>query len=535
MGNDLMNSAMLTTLAIEAPTISVFFVFNLLSTLAVVAVCLLSFLKSNYVLTRLSFCFALFMCVFYQIPLVLFSAHVEASLQHAWFYSFIVNLGSIFVLLSHLLTRRFDVNNEFILTPPRQLKIYFTTLFIGILCVAVYLSEVPWECTGLYALLFDPWLTLLAREFGIKLIGSGLPTYLLGAYANSVAPILVLLSVWLIRDAFLQRRFFIGMYGVLGGFFAITAVLVSGIKGLLLPSMVMLVSGCYFWNKTWLSRIVTTFFSVVFVMLTLISFELMKERGSIVGEAYDFSACSVMAGTCQESLTLVKSLSARDNSLGLPSSFVIPLQSRLLCLCNGKGEADCPTPVLGEAKGWSKVSKVSKVSNLTLGTWGERFLTFANAVFYRISVVPFQVSVWHYMYAESESINGLKTLPFSNRLLGQSLNMPKLVYQKYASIYSGGDKTSTSSAPTSFFLAYPAYLGIGGFVLALALVIALDLFLAILTRSLFLSLLPLLIGGVLIMCMNFMTSDFITVLISHGGAFAILILLIHALLLSRRS
>ena len=212
-----MNSVILSQLVVETPTLSVFFLFNVLCTFLVAVICLLRFLKSEYVLARLSFCFALFIFVFYQVPLVLFSAQVEASLQYYWFYAFIVNAGSVFLVLWGFFSRRLDVNQDVVFYPVRQLRIYLLTLFIGCVCLVVYLSGVPWTCTGLFALMFDPWLTLLAREFGVKLIGSGFSTYLLGAYANAVAPILVLLSVWLIREALLQRRVLNGIVGMLGG------------------------------------------------------------------------------------------------------------------------------------------------------------------------------------------------------------------------------------------------------------------------------------------------------------------------------
>ncbi|MDO9616054.1 MAG: hypothetical protein Q7J43_00060 [Pseudomonas sp.] len=517
-----MNSVILSQLVIETPSLSMFFLFNVFCTFLVAALCLLRFLKSEYVLARLSFCFALFIFVFYQVPLVLFSAQVEASLQYYWFYAFTVNAGSVLLVLWGVFSRRLDVNQDVVFYSVQQLRIYLLTLFIGCVCLVVYLSGVPWTCTGLFALMFDPWLTLLAREFGVKLIGSGFSTYLLGAYANAVAPILVLLSVWLIREALLQRRVLNGIVGMLGGVFAITAVLVSGTKGLLIPSMLMLVVGCYFWCRTWSSRIVTIVFAVVFVISTLVSFELLKERGTNVGGAYDFAACSVEVGTCHQSRELLESMTARDYSLGLPGAFVKPLQARLDCLCAGGDDTSCPSAVLNG----SIMERVDK---------HERSLTFISAIFNRMLVVPFQVSIWNFMYAESEQVDGLKTLPFARRLLGESLNMPELVYQKYGSVYSGGDRTSTSTAPTSFFLAYPAYLGFGGFLLALALVIALDLFLAKLARVVCMSLVPLLVGAVLIMCMNFMTSDFITVLISHGGVAGIIMLLIHALLLKRVS
>ncbi|UUD64066.1 hypothetical protein D16iCDA_20720 [Pseudomonas seleniipraecipitans] len=518
--------AVLHELLFELPSLSVFFFINLSCTLAIASICVFRFLRCNYILSRLSFCFLAFICIFYQMPLALFSTQVEASLQQPWTYALVVNGGAMLLALWGFLSRRFDCKQKVSHCPDQKFGIYFATMLFGAICLLAYLWGVPWNCTGLFALIFDPWLTLLAREFGIKLIGSSLSTYMFGAYANAVAPILILLSVWLVRDALLHRRVLSGLLGVFGGGLAIVAVLVSGTKGLLMPSMLMLVAGCYFWCATWISRIATIFLAIIFVMSALVSFEMFKERGGVVGGAYDFAACSVEVDTCQESRELLQSMTARDYSLGLPGVFVKPLQDRLYCLCSGGTKESCPTGILGDSPNMSRLSATDKAG---------RSLTFVNALLNRMLVVPFQVSVWHFMYAETERVEGLKTLPFSRRLLGESVNMPELVYQKYGSVYSLGDRTSTSTAPTSFFLAYPAYLGLAGFLLALVLVITLDIFLVIYARFIGESLLPILIGGIIIMCMNFMTSDFVTVLISHGGVAGLIVLLIHALLRKRYS
>ncbi len=394
--------------------------------------------------------------------------------------------------------------------------------------MGAYLSNVSWNCTGLYALLFDPWLTLLAREFSVKLMGTSFSTYSLGAYANAAAPIFILLSVWLIGKSVVSLRIVGMLVGALGGFLAIMMVLVSGTKGLLIPTMLMLMSGAYFWCGTWPSRIVTVVLSVTFIVFSLFVFEYMKERSSIVGDKYDFAACSVRAGTCTKSLELLESMGARNYSLGLHEKYIEPINSRLQRLCSQEGSIG-PRPSetlpqvlqleLAQAPGAKIVSQPAGNTSVTL---------LIGAVFNRIFVIPFQVSIWHFMYAESESVDGKKTLPFARRLFGESLNMPELVYHKYGVIYARGDRTSTSTAPTSFFLTYPAYLGWLGFFLAIFCVICMDVFLSRLAVFIEASLAPILVGTILIMSMNFMTSDFVTVLISHGGAAGVVMLIVYS-------
>lgn len=522
---------MLAELVVEAPFFSPFFIFNFLSAIFVMLYCIVKFCKNNYVLARVSFCFSAFMCCFYQVPLVLFSPQVSAALQHPWRYALVINGGALVLVFWGVISSRLDFSSGPTLYPRGTSRIYVATGIIGVLLLAIYLTDVSWACTGLYALLFDPWLTLLAREFSVKLIGSSFSTYSLGAYANSVAPVFVLLSVWLIKESLARRRIFGVFIGFIGGFLAIFALLISGTKGLLMPLMIMLVAGSYFWCGRWFSRILTAVFAILFVGSTLVTFELFKERRGVVGSEYDFAGCSARAGTCQSSLSLLESMTARSDSLGLPTLYVKPIQTRLECLCSGAGdEVSCPS---GTLNGMVRGDTVSKLGALPLS---DRAVTFFHALVGRMFIVPFQVSVWNFMYGETESIEGIKTLPFARRILGESLNMPELVYQKYGSVYSRGDKTSTSTSPTSFFFAYPAYLGLSGFLIALICVVALDFFMANMVRLIafsWSSLMPILVGIVMVMCMNFMTSDFVTVLISHGGAAGILLLLIHGLLLKK--
>lgn len=531
MNEVILGSVMVKELALASPTLSAFFLFNLICTLTVAASCLTRFFLNNYVSARLSFCLAAFVFLFYQAPLVFFSEQVRVSLNQPWTYAFIVNGSALALTLWAILSRRLDFDDSPSSFPEKSNLLYLGAGVLGFGSLWIYLAGVPWQCTGLFALLYDPWLTLLAREFGIKLIGTSLSTYSFGAYANAIAPLLVLLSVWLIRNSLLRLRFVGALTGILVGSLAIIAVLLSGTKGLLVPSILMLIAGTYFWCNTWLSRISTIFFAIVFVTFSLITFELMKERSSMVGGAYDFAACSQRAGTCQKSLDLLDSMQARDYSLGLPGVYVAPIQSRLECLCSGSGdEVTCPAGTLGQV-----ISGASRgMGGQHLEYLAERSTTLAGAVFNRVFVVPFQVSVWNFMYAETEPVDGVKTLPFARRIFGESLNMPELVYQKYGSVYSMGDKTSTSTAPTSFLLAYPIYVGWIGFALALASVIALDFVLARLARFIGAPLVPMLIGTVLIMSMNFMTSDFVTVLISHGGAAGIFALLLYAAMTKRK-
>lgn len=531
METELLGLAMARRLSVEPPVLSLFFIFNLVSFLIVGVAGVIKFKSNNYSLARLSFCLAVAVCLVYQAPLVIFSQRVETSLRDPWAYALVVNGSALFLMAWAFLSRRVDFSGEASTYPEKTNEIYLFTITFAIALLWIYLSSVPWACTGIYALLFDPSYTLLARELGVKLIGTSFSTYSLGAYAGAVAPMLILLSIWRVENSILHKKFGHALVGALCGFVAVAALLVSGTKGLLMPAALMLTAGAYFYRRTWHSRLVALIAATLFLIFSLFTFQLLRERGLVSGGRYDFAACSVKMGACQKSFSLLESMKGREDSLGLPSAQIAPIQSRLACLCKGESEAACPSVEIE----YAIQSSASEPDTGGGSGLADRFKAYIGATAYRIFVVPLQVSIWHFMYGETESVEGVKTLPFANRVLGNSLNMPELVYQKYGVIYSQGDKTNTSTAPTSFLLAYPAYLGFGGFFIALGCILGLDLVLAMLARFIGASLMPVLIGAVMILSANFLVSDFITVLLSHGGIPGMLVLLIYSFLLKKKT
>lgn len=522
--------SMLTQLVVELPQLSFFFVVNLIATLCCVVYFSWRIFSNNFIAGRLSFCFAVFACIYYQIPLVIFSHQLMGALQNPWYYSLVVNGVVLLLAIYGFTTRYLDLKMEIPTIPENQPKIYLAAGLLAVIALSVYLKGIPWACTGMYALLYDPWLTLLAREFSIKLIGTSLATYSFGAYANTLAPIFVLFMFLFVRHSVARCQYYYLALAIPMAFLAISFVLLSGTKGLLLPLFVMLFCGAYFWSKTWWARLLTVVISILFVGASLVSFEVFKERSSVVGASYDFAACSVKTGTCKKSLDILDSMKHRDYSLGLPSMFVKPIKSRLECLCDGTCSEQTSQAF---ALGLMRAGTLDLLKLGGLDAMQERSKTFLEAVFYRIFVTPFQVSVWNYMYSETESYEAWKTLPFAKRIFGESINIPELVYQKYGVVYSLGDRTSTSTAPTSFFLGYSATVGWIGFLIAVGCIIVLDIFLAKFAHFIRASLRPILIGVILIMSMNFMTSDFVTVLVSHGGIAGIVSLGIYSILLRK--
>lgn len=514
----MLNSVLLEPLVFSFPKLTAFFLFNsFLSFVALIfALSILYFNKFLFV--RPAYYSAVGWLFLYQIPVSIFSSEFLASLEHAWKWSIVIHVVSFSLLgWCALVSSRPGVGNQSFGFPFPSLSFYERWFPVGLLMlmVAIYFYVVPYDCTGLYALWADPWMTLLAREFSIKLIGSSLATYALGAAANIISPLVVAFSIFHAKKYLFQREYvyFLMWLGI--GILSIILVLTSGAKGLLVPTLLMAAVVSLLWGANWISRGIMLVASVGLIASTMVFFELARERDGVAGARYDFAQCSFETNACVQSLSLLNSLGYREGSLGLSTLLTGQIKDRLSCMCSSQGGGvQCPTVGV-------PAYRPKQV---------DRAATLFQAILNRAFAVPFQVGVWHLMYAESEHVDGWRTLPFSNRFFGESLNMPELVYQKYGTIYSKGDRTSTSTAPTSFILSYPAYLGLVGLFISLGCLIVWDFIYVFFAFHLRKALLPIAGGMAAITSMNFMSSDFMTVLISHGGGVSLLVILLFVLL-----
>lgn len=521
MINSMSNLPLVEPLIFSMPRFSLFFLFNLFFSLIgfFSVICLFRFNKS--LLVRPAYYCSIGWLLLYQIPLSFFSEKFFESLAHAWRWSIIIHMVECSLLLWCVLTsvkfktRKHALHFDF---PELGLAARWLPVGLLLLMVAIYFRVVPYDCTGLYALWADPWMTLLAREFSIKLIGSSPATYALGAAANIISPLVVAFSIFRAKKFFLEKNYLYFFIWLSFGILAIILVLTSGTKGLLIPTLIMVVAASLLWGGSWVSRVGMLISAIALVASTMVFFELARERDGVAGAKYDFAQCVVETKTCAQSMVLVQSLAHREGSLGLSNYLVKQIDDRLSCMCSSQGDGG-QCPAVGVAA--YRPKGVDQA---------DRAATLFQAILNRAFAVPFQVGSWHLMYAESVVVDGWKTLPFARRLFGESLNMPALVYQKYGTIYSKGDKTSTSTAPTSFLLYYPSYLGWFGLFVALSALVVWDFIFSFFALRLDDRLFPVAAGIAAITSMNFMSSDFLTVLISHGGAVGLLFVIAFVLL-----
>ncbi|MFU0503668.1 hypothetical protein [Pseudaminobacter sp. NGMCC 1.201702] len=486
---------------VDFPPLTTFSVLSML--LAAIATSALFFLliKNNWLLGRPAFAFAGLVNLLYQWPIAMASEQIESSLASPLF----------FVLTPHLVvfgaiawvsgTDRLSLSGATV--APRKLPTVEVTLSIAaaLLFTLLYFARVPARCTALFALIYDPASTLLAREVSIKFAGSTLATSSYGALVNTVLPAIAAIGIVQIIFVGIKKRRPIAIAAwTLGIFVCITLIMLAGAKGLLLPLVGVVLLSAVFWSTSFWGKVFSGAASVLCIVSALAAFELAKDRNGSV-QAYDFAGCVNKLGANDQARELIASMLERGG-LNLRPEQIAELSKQFHTSANSQTFA---------------TKRKSDVGTFTAGD-------YLKAIFNRAFIAPIQVAAWHHLYVDEIGSPGIGAFPLAKKIVGFSVDPTVLVYQRYGTVYSGGDKTSTSTAPTSFIFSWPAYFGFWGVALALACVLALDVATALILRRSPTNLLPVGVGLVAVISFNMITSDFVVVMLSHGGAVALLLM-----------
>lgn len=483
-------------------------------------------------LARPAFMVATLTHLIFQWPLALFSPIFERSLADFWFFAASIHApvvaGILWVVVTPRLTASIATSDD-----SRKLRIQnisagsqaiLLALFASL--ATLYLSRVGWRCTGLYAMLFDPELALLARETSGKLLGIGLASYGYGVLANVVCPLVMYTSLFRVNAALTERQFAKAVAWITIAIFTLLVVLLPGAKGNLLPTAIVLGIGIVATRGTWMSRIavVACVFGTGFLLLS--ATEVLRERQVFTGGCYDFGTCVSRHDACSEASTLLQSLRHRDLSLGLSGSTINDLESDLHAACSRKQQSYESSRCISRQRVKSRDASPTGRDSMPTGTGDVtyRMGQYAIGIAYRLGRVPVQVASWYHLYVAEHGSPGVYALPLSSLLFGRRVIMPIRVHDAYYHIYSTGDRTSTGTAPTSFLLAYPAYLGFAGILLAMTALLFFDLLACAVLHRLPSSLRLAGIGLIAVGCMNLILSDFGTTMLSHGTAAALLLL-----------
>lgn len=306
-----------------------------------------------------------------------------------------------------------------------------------------------------------------------------------------------------------------------------TASLLSGAKGLLLPTLIVVLVVSIEWSKTNTAKVASLLASVALLMGVLVIFEVVRDRTVERPGRYEFGKCVVRLEACKVAEQLVQSLYERSGSLGVSDDRRGLLKGDLQAACVREAgrvikEQSVDHSSVGGGVASRSQTNQAKNGEIVSGSGlslAQSIESYSRGILYRAFVTSVQVGAWHYLYVSEVGSPGIRGISWLRKSLGEPsvINMPELVYQAYGSKFSGGDKTSTSTAPTTFLVAYPAYLGVGGFVLALFLVLVTDLIAAALMARVSASILPICFGLIVAVAFNLLLSDFPTVMTTHGG------------------
>lgn len=443
----------------------------------------------------------------FQWPLALYSSQIELSLENASFFALCAHLPVLCFLAWVALVHRLEPSNvddgDIVLRDLLWPTLAMTSL------LGLFLLFMPYYCTAIYSMLFDPAYTLLAREVTIKLAGSTIATSAYGGVANAAAPAVAGLSVVLSLRALMSRK--LGLMVICLFLFGASfgAVLIAGAKGLLV-SLVIVVAFCAVGSfRKWWARVIALLLAACILVALLASFELLRERGGRE-IPYDFAGCVVELGTIEEGRELLQSMV--NGGLTMSPEQVAHLLQQL------------------EKRGGQTLAPLVPRRPPTVG----RASTYIGALAYRAFATPIQGAAWHHLYVQEHGSPGVGTLPLSLKLFGHSVDITVLVYQAYGTIYSGGDATSTSTTPTSYFFAYSAYFGWIGLLAAIVATIIIDAVSAMSMRRTNRTLFALGAGLLAVIAYNAIASDLYTVMVSHGGAVALALIAASGVSQARR-
>ncbi len=476
--------------------------------LCVIAILVLSAIKnSRGVLFLPSFWLIMGWVVIYLLPSIFFGGIIVEGLPEPSYFFFVI-YGTGFALAVWLCLSPRMLNMETVVSPgamPEKRK-YASVAIMGLsalVLMAIWLYLLPFECTGGWSLLFDPERALLAREVSGKLSGVPYVWRLIGVYVNVIVPIFVFLSGTIIVDLLKKpRKKFLPVVVTLTALIvlAFLSLFLNATKGYLIPLLIVCIVGISLLRTRNLNKILgisvvsVSVFGGVFVLQGLI-------LTGVSNNKYPLASCLVKFDACDAGVKLIETASSR----GYPN--IIGGAAELHNYATSV-ETVCDMKVnirkdLIEQSGVEQL-RVDHDSDVLGGLLTRAFK------------IPIQVASWYFLFKYESGSKMQNPIPILSRLGGNG-NLAHDVYQRFGSIYSKGDVTSTSTAPASFIFVYSAFMGWLGFLLSIVLLVTFDLIVFSFVRILRSPVSCGVAGAGAVMAYHFLNTDFFTAIGSHGG------------------
>jgi hypothetical protein len=308
--------------------------------------------------------------------------------------------------------------------------------------------------------------------------------------------------------------------------------LLSGAKGNLIPTFVAVTVAGFLSANKWRWRIIIVVTLNVVLAFILSFFDSQHwVTDNFEKRGYQFGSCVVALNACEDTKVLLNSLKARDFSLNLTKDTVARLEKETARACSGlamedNDVADSVNPAPGDAVNAlpdtvnltpHEAIIASRYSSITIFDW-------LNSIIDRAFVTPIVVADWHFLYVAKYGAPGFAGISIAKRFTDDYVNMPSKICEIYEFVRSGGDRTSTCTAPTSYLFTYPAYMGFAGLLIACLATLSFDVLGALIIKYSAPPITYLAVGLIAVTGINFMTADFTTVMMSHGAGTSLAIL-----------
>ena len=355
---------------------------------------------------------------------------------------------------------------------------------IAVALVGAYLSYVPFDCTGLYALITAPALATTVREMSLKLLPDAAPRYAFSFFISAVALLLAARLTLLQLAGFRARRWGLLAVTSAGWLLCALAVLLQGAKGnLVYLILASLAAGL------WISRLkisgmtVLSAFGAVVVsagIVWLISYSSMGNK------SFDAKDHFVQCGT----------------RTGAPAAVIDEDMQRMQIYISSVKE---------KALARAIPSPEGAISVPEGAIPAQMFLRSLQATAWRAFVGPFWVGTWYVHHAQTEGPVGVAGIRRLADWLGvPAVNLPNLIGRKYTE-----NDLSTISAGAGYPFVWYAYFGLAGGLFAAAAAWLLDILVLALFHIEEVMLVPAL-SALSVATLKFIEADYTVVWVSHG-------------------
>lgn len=456
--------------------------------------------KFRYILVKPSFLLVVWSHIFFQWPMAIYSSYYVDWLEHPAPLFILVHGFVIGGFLLSLATNRRIAQEAWSRLPTNALDVDRKKLLVWIgfvfalssALIYIYLLYVPFECTGLVALLTNPTSVIYIRELTMKLLNDAPPRYVFSFFSACVAYALFALSLLSALRGRHEKNIFAIVRSFVLIFLCIVAVSLTGVKGNIVKLVIVGAFLAFWMNKASFSlRSLRSYaLAIAFSILPALLFNIFFTFNSPNGSSEKITSCMKM-------LSLDGAICLQTWDSALAASAPMPAATPPSSQLTGTPEVQpAPFEIFGK---------------VTL-----RVLLQVEETLKRIFLVPFEVGGWYVDYGQRHGSLGFFAIPFVAKVLQKPMiDLPNIIGKTYGPRYYSHAVLPSISAGSGFLFSYYAYIGMWSLPISFAALLLLDFILYIynkVDRYLFL----IFVTIFSVQSMMFLQADFTTTAVTHG-------------------